>query len=61
MDPFIKHFIRGQSGWWECVCAAELDGPKGRIQVRLGARFFPNSKFMGVDLARLLDEAYLKS
>jgi hypothetical protein len=60
VDTFIKHFIRGQSGWWECVSAAEFDGPTGPIPVALGARFFPDTLCMGVDFAKLLDAEYLK-
>jgi hypothetical protein len=59
--PIIKHFIRGQSGWWECVTATDFDGPKGRVHVALGSRFFPETLFMGVDLAKLLDEEYEKA
>lgn len=54
MDSFIKHFIRGQSDWWECVTATHFDGPKGRVRVKLGSRFFPDTLVMGVDLAKLL-------
>ena len=60
MDTFIKHFIRGQADWWECVSAAEFDGPQGLIQVRPGARFFPDTLFMGVDIAKVLDAQYLR-
>ena len=61
MQPIVKHFIRGQSGSWECVCATEFDGPAGRVHVRLGQRFFRDTLYIGVDLAKLLDEQYSKA
>ena len=61
MDKFIKHFIRGQSGWWECVSPAEIEGPNGRIQVTPGSRFFPGAPFMGVDLAKRLNAEHQRS
>lgn len=36
--------------------AATLDGPEGRIQVTPGSTFYPGTRFMNVDLARLLDK-----
>ena len=57
----MKHFIQGQAGWWECVSAAEIDGPNGNIRVMPGSRFFPDTPYMGVDLVACLDEAWEKS
>lgn len=36
--------------------AAELDGPNGRIQVPEGTIYRRGMKFMGVELAKWLDE-----
>ena len=43
---------------WICEEAASIDLPQGRIQVTPGARFTIGTKFMNVEVARLLDEAY---
>ena len=51
--------MREESGCWACVAPAELLLPGGRrIQVTPGTRFTPGTTFMGIDLARLLDEHY---
>jgi hypothetical protein len=56
MENFIKHFKREPSGAWTCISDAEFNGPNGRIQVTDGSRFMPGTNFMGVDLAKWLDE-----
>jgi hypothetical protein len=38
--------------------SATLDLPAGRIQVAPGSRFTVGTAFMGVDLAKLLDEQH---
>jgi len=57
VNSFIKSFARLEDGSWLCIRPAEWDSPWGRIQVTQGARFTPGTTFMGVDLARVLDEA----
>ena len=58
MEHFIKHFRRESGGVWICVSPATLDRPQGRVQVTAGTRFTIGTKFMNVDLARMLDEEY---
>ena len=58
MHQFIKHFVREAPGIWTCIEPADLLLPQGRVQVAAGTRFTPGSKFMGVELARLLEEQY---
>jgi hypothetical protein len=53
---FIKHFRRREDGGWECMSSADLTAPNGRIQVTQGSIFMPGTIFMGIDLAKLLDE-----
>jgi hypothetical protein len=60
VDNFIKHFKRLNDGSWACIEPAELKLPEGRIQVTAGARFTKGTKFMGVELASLLDAQYKK-
>lgn len=58
MQNFIRHFRRDPLGVWMCVSDAELQLPEGRIQVTLGSRFAPGTRFMNVDLAALLEEQW---
>lgn len=58
MEQFIKHFRRESGGVWVCVSSATLELPQGRVQVTPGTRFTVGTKFMNVDLARMLDEEY---
>jgi len=53
---FIRHFARDADGAWLCLEPAELDLPSGRIEVTPGSKFTRGTTFMGVDLAKLLDE-----
>ena len=56
MQNLHKIFVRELDGTWVCIEAAELELPSGRIQVAPGTRFFPGKPFMGVDVARLLEQ-----
>jgi hypothetical protein len=56
MQDFRKHFARDKAGSWTCMEPATLDLPTGRIQVAPGSRFTRGTTFMGVDLAKLLDD-----
>ena len=61
MQQFIKHFRREGAGVWVCVAPATVDLPEGRVQAAPGTRFVVGSKFMNVDIARLLDKEYSRS
>jgi hypothetical protein len=56
MENISKYFLRDRHGAWVCVERADLHTPSGRIQVTPGSRFMPGTTFMGVDLAKWLDE-----
>jgi hypothetical protein len=58
---FIKHFVRDKYGAWHCISPADIDLPKGRVQVTPGTVFTRGTKFMNVDLAELLEAEYIKS
>lgn len=58
MQQFIKHFRREGAGVWVCVEPATLELPQGRVQAAPGTRFIVGTKFMNVDVARLLDEEH---
>ena len=55
-EELLKVFARDDSGAWTCLHPVELEGPNGRIEVTAGSRFAPGTAFMGIDLARWLDE-----
>ena len=61
MHNFIKCFRREGAGVWICVEPATLDLSQGRIQVAPGSRFTVGTKFMNIDLARMLDEEYSRT
>src|SRR5437879_6110873 len=50
-----KGFKRNHDGSWTCVAESTIQRHSGRIQVMPGSTFLPGVKFMGVDLADLLD------
>lgn len=60
MENFIRHFVRIEAGKWTCVRPGEFEGPNGRIQVAIGSTFTRGTSFMGIDLARWLEEEYQK-
>jgi hypothetical protein len=61
MQNFIKHFVREGQGIWVCIEPGEIYLPEGRVQVTPGTRFTIGFKFMGVELARLLEVQYQQS
>ena len=58
MQELLRKFVREGEGVWLCVSATELQLPAGRIQVAVGTRFTRGTRYMGIDLAQLLDEQY---
>jgi hypothetical protein len=57
-QEIAKHFRREGAGVWVCVAPTTLDLPQGRVQAVPGTRFVIGTKYMNVDVARLLDEEY---
>jgi hypothetical protein len=60
MNDLRKDFVREKDGAWVCVKPTELVLASGRIQIAAGTRFTPGTRFMGVDLARLLEDGTTK-
>ena len=60
MQNFMKLFVRLCPDVWICVRDGELNGPDGRIQVTVGSQFTRGTNFMGVDLAKMLEEEYAR-
>jgi hypothetical protein len=58
MHDFARRFMREAEGVWVCVEAAELLTPAGRIQVAVGARLMAGTRYMGMDVAHMLEEHY---
>ena len=58
MQQLARCFLREKPGIWICVEPAELNLPAGRMQVAVGTRFIRGTRFMGVDVAELLEEHY---
>ena len=56
MQEIIKHFVRSPGGEWLCTSTVEFQSEKGRVQVVAGMRFKRGTVFMGLEIARLLDE-----
>ena len=49
-------FWRAEDGSWICIDPVTIDHPKGRVQVAPGTTLKPGMPYMGVDLARWLEE-----
>ena len=55
MERPAECFRRNRDGSWTCIAHATLQTPKGRIQVTEGSRFYPGTRFMGLDMAKWLE------
>ncbi len=53
---FLGSFRRNADGSWTCLEPVTLNRPAGRIQFTPDSTFPPGKLFMGVDVARLLDD-----
>jgi hypothetical protein len=58
---FLKRFRRQPNGVWACTKPIKVDGPKGPIIIGQGASFGPGVLFMGLDLAKELDQMAAKN
>jgi hypothetical protein len=58
VQEFYKCFRRDGLGAWTCIAPAELSLPAGRIQVTPMTRFIRGTRFMGVDIAQMLDDEH---
>jgi hypothetical protein len=56
VQNFYRSFAREKDGAWVCIEPTELELPGGRIQVAVGTRFIRGARYMGLDIAGLLDE-----
>ena len=57
---FLDRFQRHPNGVWTCTKPINVKGPKGPIVISQGASFSPGALFIGLDLARELDQMAAK-
>lgn len=58
VEKLAKAFQRNADGSWTCVQPMTLEGPNGRIQVPEGVHLKRGMLFMGVELAKWLDQQF---
>jgi hypothetical protein len=58
MTNFFECFVREADGAWRCTTPIDLHLPEGRVQVAPGTVFIRGSRFMNIDLAKLLDDQH---
>jgi hypothetical protein len=57
---FLSRFQRSPEGVWACKEPINVNGPNGLVVIRQGACFGPGTLFMGLHLARELDQMAAK-
>ena len=53
---FLNRFRRQPNGVWACTKPINIRGPDGPVVIGQGASFSPGASFMGLDLAKELDQ-----
>ena len=57
---FLDRFQRHPNGVWTCTKPINVKGPQGPVVISQGASFSPGALFIGLDLARELDQMAAK-
>ena len=57
---FLDRFQRKPSGEWACTEPINVNGPRGPVVIPEGTTFVPGALFLGLDLAKELDEMAAK-
>ena len=57
---FLNRFRRSPNGVWACTKPINVNGPNGPVVIDQGRRFGPGTLFMGLELARELDQMAAK-
>lgn len=57
---FLDRFQRQPNGGWACTKPINVKGPRGPVVISQGASFSPGALFMGLDLAKELDQMAAK-
>jgi hypothetical protein len=57
---FLNRFQRKANGEWICTKPIKVNGPEGPVMIEEGTKFPRGAHFMGLDLAKELDEMAAK-
>jgi hypothetical protein len=57
---FLNRFHRQPNGEWSCTKPIKINGPSGPVMIDEGTSFGPGALFMGLDLAKELDQMAAK-
>ena len=57
---FLSRFRREPTGAWACIKPIKIDAPGGPVIIGQGDNFSPGVLFMGLDLAKELDQMAAK-
>jgi len=57
---FLNRFQRHANGVWACTKSIKVDGPSGPVTIDQGTSFSPGALFMGLNLAKELDQMAAK-
>ena len=57
---FLNRFQRQPNGAWSCTKPIKVDGPSGPVIIGQGMSFGPGALFMGLNLAKELDQMATK-
>ena len=57
---FLDRFQRKPSGEWACTKPINVNGPRGPVVIPEGTTFVRGALFLGLDLAKELDEMAAK-
>jgi hypothetical protein len=61
LKEFILSFRREAAGRWTCIAAAQIHLATGHIELAPGTHLVRGTRFMGIDLAEMLDRQYEQS
>jgi hypothetical protein len=57
---FLNRFKRQPNGEWACTKPIRVNGPSGPVMINEGTSFSPGALFLGLDLAKELDQMATK-
>jgi hypothetical protein len=57
---FLDRFQRHPNGAWACTKPINVNSPSGPVVIHEGATFVPGALFLGLDLAKELDQMAAK-
>jgi hypothetical protein len=57
---FLNRFQRHSNGEWACTKPIRVNGPSGPVMINQGTLFQPGALFLGLDLAKELEQMAAK-